>query len=171
MGEIIVVDGIKIPIGSHEGKTLVIGSDHRGFEYKNAIINYLEGDFVLIDVGTSSPERCDYPAISENIGSEIERDPYHTAGIGICGSGIGIIIPASKHNRVYGATCSTPEKAANSRRHNNTNLVGIGADEVDLETALDIVNSFLKTPFYSNEVDERTYLNRYIQTVAFENIK
>lgn len=170
MRKIINVEGIKVPVGSHEGKRIIIGADHRGFSYKNEIMGAAEEKgYQLIDIGTSSPERCDYPIISDNIGEGVSKDPdFNTVGIGICGSGIGILIPASKHKGIYTARCLSPEEAETSRRHNNTNVLGIAADYMDLETVLDTVNAWLTAPFYSNCEDEDAYLNRYIQTVKLE---
>ena len=168
MGEIITIEGIGAPVGSHEGKVIVIGSDHRGFSYKSKIVEVLKNKGCqLIDVGTSSPERCDYPIISDNIGKQVSKD-YDKVGIGICGSGIGILIPASKHKGVYVARCLTPEEAKTSRKHNNTNFLGIGADCIDFETALAIIDTWLTTPFYSDCEKEESYLRRYIQTVKLE---
>lgn len=169
MGKTICVDGINISIGSHEGKTIVIGSDHRGFNYKERIIGLLGGKgYQLIDVGTFSLERCDYPIISSNIAKLVSEDIYNKIGIGLCGSGIGILIPASKYKGIYVARCLTPKEAETSRRHNNTNFLGIGADCIDLETALTTIDTWLTTYFYSDCKKEEQYLARYIQTLKLE---
>jgi len=69
MADLLYVGDIKVPIGTHEGKTIVIGADHRGYDYKNDIIDELSRRFYhIVDVGTYSPERCDYPEISDRIG-------------------------------------------------------------------------------------------------------
>ena len=164
---IVEVDGIRVPVGSHEGKTLFIGSDHRGFAYKQKIIEELKKNYNIADIGTHSPDRCDYTLISPKLGFNIGKDPYNSAGIGICGSGIGIISLASKCRRVYAATCWTPQVAAHTRRHNNTNLLGIGADYTSIETAFEIIGAWLETPF--GEDDER-YIRRFVQTVQFEDM-
>ena len=170
MGENISIEGVNVPVGSHKGKTIIIGSDHRGFSYKSKIIKiFKEKNYCYIDVGTDSAQRCDYPAISDNIGKLVAEDVNNRVGIGLCGSGIGILIPASKHPKIYAARCSTPEEAETSRKHNNTNVLGIGADYVDLETTLRIIDKWLTTPFYSDPSTEEAYLKRYIQTVKLEN--
>jgi len=171
MAEIIQYKGIKVPIGSHEEKKIVIGSDHRGFNYKEKIKEALKTkNYQIDDVGTFSSERCDYPIISFNIAKLVSEDNnYSSIGIGICGSGIGILIPASKYKGIYAARCLTPEEAETSRKHNNTNFLGIGADYTSLETALAIIDTWLKTPFYSDPSQEESYLERFIQTVVLEN--
>lgn len=169
MAELLSIGKIRVPTSSHEGKLIVIGADHRGFSYKVSIIDELKRKgYQILDVGTYSPERCDYPAISDEIGREVSEDPYGRAGIGICGSGIGILIPASKYRGVYAARCLTPREAETSRRHNNSNVLGIGADYMDLKTTRAIVDKWLTTPFYSSPSD-KPYLDRFVQTVELEN--
>jgi len=169
MGETINIEDVKVSIGSHKGKTIVIGSDHGGFDYKKEVVKYLkEKGCSLIDVGTDSSERCDYPAISHKIGKMISEDPYEKVGISICRSGIGMLIPASKVQGVYGARCLTPKDAEMSRKHNNTNMLSIGADYVDINTALKIIDTWLNTNFYSDTENEKPYLNRFVQTVKLE---
>ena len=170
MGEIITVDCVYVPTGTHEGKTIYIASDHRGFEYKKRMKEELfrENFPKVQDLGTNSPERCDYPPISDALGMKVSESWQDSVGIGICGSGIGILIPASKHRTVYVARCLTPQEAETSRKHNNTNLLGIGADYTDFETAMETVLAWLKTPFYSDPENEQAYLMRYVQTVKLE---
>jgi ribose 5-phosphate isomerase B len=168
MSSIIKREGYEIPIGDLKDKVVVLGSDHRGFEYKQRIAEFLKGlGYETIDVGTFSKDRCDYPGISDKIGEEVERDYLHRVGIGICGSGIGILIPASKHKRVLTARCLTDKEAETSRKHNNSNVLGIGADYINLETAFLVIRKWLETGFYSGPEDE-SYLNRYIQTLKLE---
>ncbi len=167
--EVIISEGCTIPIGDYKKKTIVLGSDHRGFEYKGRIREVLTKEgYEIIDVGTYSKERCDYPEISDKIGLEIEKDYLNKVGIGICGSGIGILIPASKHKRVIPARCLSVKEAETSRKHNNSNVLGIGADYVDFETAISVIIKWLETRFYSIPSEE-TYLNRYIQTLKLED--
>ena len=169
MVEIIIKNDIQIPIGSHEGKMVILCSDHRGFGYKSEMIRLLEGDaWNVSDIGTYSSERCDYPPLSSEMGRLVSLDSLHTLGIGICGSGIGILIPSSKYRSVHVARCLTPQEAQTSRKHNNTNVLGIGADCVDLETAIATVKSWLVTPFYSDPKTDDAYLQRYIQTIKLE---
>ncbi len=170
-------EGLAVPIGNHRGKTIVIGSDHRGVNYKEKLGDRIyqlipERGYRLIDVGTSSAERCDYPVFSEEIGKEISASSgsgeFKVVGIGICGSGIGIIIPAGKYPGVYAARCLSVKDAEMSRRHNNANLLGIGADRVSLETALKMMDVWLEAPFYEDADKDEAYLRRFIQTRRLE---
>jgi len=157
-----------VPIGTHEKRKIIIGADHRGFDYKTKIIKELESKYGIEDIRTCSPERCDYPPISDKIGKFVSQYPYDRAGIGICGSGIGILIPASKHRFAYPARCLNPEEAETSRKHNNSNILGIGADYVDFKTAMETVEAWLTTPFYSDPVNEKAYLDRFLQVSSLE---
>lgn len=163
------VDGIEVPVGSHRGKRVVLGCDHRGFAYKQQLMFFLQARHPVVDVGCYSDKRWDYPGFSDEIGRRVAENPLNTVGIGICGSGIGILIPASKHRGVYVARCLNPAEAETSRRHNNSNVLGIGADCVDLETALSIVHAWIATPFYSDPKKEEAYLRRFVQTVKLED--
>lgn len=163
------INNMYIPTGCHKDKIIFIGADHRGYEYKNKIIKLLQCDYNLTDIGTFSPERCDYPVISDDMGKMLADDPYSTAGIGICGTGMGILIPASKYRGVYAARCITPEEAAITRKHNNTNMLGIGADTLGLETAIEIITTWLETPFYADPATDERYMTRFIQTIRLEN--
>jgi len=89
---------------------------------------------------------------------------YSTVGIGICGSGIGIGIPASKWPGVYVARCLTGADGKNTRRHNNTNLLTMGADVLSLDEAIAIADAWLWEPFELVE----PYLSRFLQTVELE---
>ncbi|MCC7571541.1 RpiB/LacA/LacB family sugar-phosphate isomerase [Candidatus Micrarchaeota archaeon] len=177
MDKIIEVKGFKVPIGDHRRKMIVIGSDHRGFYniekdfYPKALLmDYLKQEgFVIIDVGTHSKERCDYPKYSFKIGEIVSDDSeLQTVGIGLCGSGIGIGTIATKFNGIYPVFCENTKMAANSRMHNNTNLLTIGVDEKSPEELIKIVQVWLNTPFYTDFENERVYLERFVQTLEFE---
>jgi ribose 5-phosphate isomerase B len=168
--EIIHAEGITVPIGSHQGKTIILGSDHRGFYYKQKIAEYLKNKgYNIIDVGTFSREKCDYPIISDKIGQLISQSNFTCVGIGVCGSGIGILIPASKHKGVYVARCLNKAEAETSRKHNNTNFLGLGSDSISIEAAYEIIDAWLTTLFYTNPETDESYLRRFVQTVKLEN--
>ncbi len=167
MNGFLTIDDFKVPIGNYENNTIIIGSDHRGFDYKQAILEKFKGPYRMLDVGTFSAERCDYPGISSKIAKNMVGDD-RAVGIGICGSGIGILIPASKYPGIFAGRCLSPEEAETSRKHNNTNLLGLGADLIDVGTALETVERWLKTPFYSDPERDEAYMKRYLQTLKLQ---
>jgi RpiB/LacA/LacB family sugar-phosphate isomerase len=162
-------DGMLVPVGKHESRIIVIGSDHGGFLLKDIVKKWLISQGIkALDVGCKTQERCDYPAISDLIGKEVAKDLTGRAGIGICRTGIGIIIPAGKRMGIIPARCLTPEDAATCRKHNNSNMLGLGADLTSPDKAIEIVNAWVRTEFYPSISDE-AYLQRYLQTRKLEN--
>jgi ribose 5-phosphate isomerase B len=128
-------------------KTISIGSDHAGFVHKNAILKMLqEADVNIIDHGTHSEESTDYPDHIHPVADDVEE---HRADLGVimCGSGNGAAMTANKHQGIRAAVCWTPEQAALSRQHNNANIISIPGRFVDRETALAMVDTFLRTAF------------------------
>lgn len=162
-------EGIKVSVGSHEGKKIVIGSDHRGFELKEQLKLFLK-DFSnnIIDVGCDSTERVDYPVYSEKIAEEMIKDSLNTVGIAVCGSGIGIGIPAGKFKGVYPARCLDEQDAVSSRKHNNANLLTLSADKTSLGEARQIIRLWLTTKFFESS-DEEPYIRRFLETVRIES--
>jgi RpiB/LacA/LacB family sugar-phosphate isomerase len=161
-------EGIQVSIGMHQGKRIILGADHRGFSLKEALHIWLEDTgYIVENVGTYSAERCDYVPISDTIGGEISKAPATTVGIGICGSGQGILIPALKHPGVIGTRCLSVADAKSSRQHNNANMITLGADITSEQDAIKILQAWLSTSFYTSESDE-PYLHRYVQTRKLE---
>tara|TARA_B100002051_G_scaffold148583_1_gene140638 strand:+ start:813 stop:1226 length:414 start_codon:yes stop_codon:yes gene_type:complete len=104
-----------------------IGCDHAGFEVKEMILNLLnEIGYEMIDFGTNSSESVDYPIYGIKVGESVATKQVDR-GIVVCGSGIGISIAANKVTGVRAALCSTVEHAVLSRKHNNANVLAIGA--------------------------------------------
>ena len=145
--------------GSHKRKRVIVAADHRGFEYKTKIVEKFKGKYGIevIDIGTFFRDRCDYPIKSLEIASQISQYPIVTAGIGVCGSGIGMLMPALKLHGVYGARCLTPDDAINYRKQANINMLALGADSMTLETAIATVEAWITTPFSNKGV----YFDRF----------
>jgi RpiB/LacA/LacB family sugar-phosphate isomerase len=166
----ISVDGFNVPVGAHEGRKIIIGADHRGLELKNRIVSWLLFmNCNVTDVGTFSGERCDHPVIAGEIARQVSQDPAGTVGIGVCGSGIGMGMAASKQPGVYPARCVTPDDAVHSRKHDTANFLALGADVTDFEMAIKIVRAWLTTPFYSDPGSEKRYMDRFVQIVKMES--
>ena len=135
---------------------IVIGADHAGYEYKEAIKSYLAKNNVeIIDVGTNSLDSCDYPDYAHAAANEIETANV-AFGILICGSANGVAITANKHQKIRAALCWKNEIASLARQHNDANIICIPARFVrdgDAEKMLDV---FMNTAFeggrHSNRV-------------------
>lgn len=127
---------------------LAIGSDHAGFELKAEVVKYLTTnnipfkDFGTCDASTSVDYTDFGLAVAEAVGSgEFEK------GIVICGTGIGISITANKVPGIRAALCTDSFMARMSREHNDANILALGERVIGKGLALDIVDTWLNTPF------------------------
>ncbi len=126
---------------------LAIGSDHIGYPLKQHIIQYLQAKgHELIDCGTNSTERCNYPVYGQRVALKVVNKEVDY-GILICGTGVGISLAANKVDGIRAVVCSESYSAALSRSHNNTNIVAFGARVVGEAVAEQIVDAFLETEF------------------------
>ena len=134
---------------------IAIGSDHGGFELKQEIMQHLEErKLEYIDFGTYSSDSCDYPQYGAAVGRAV-ADGSCERGILICGTGIGISISANKIHGVRAALCGDCFSAEMTRRHNNANIVALGARVVGSGLALKIVDTFLDTEFEGGRHERR----------------
>lgn len=125
-----------------------LGSDHAGYELKQAIVRHLEaGGHEAIDCGAFTYDAADdYPAFCIAAAERTVADPG-SLGIVLGGSGNGEQIAA---NKVPGARCAlawSTETASLARQHNNAQLIGIGGRMHTEAEALAIVDAFLATPW------------------------
>lgn len=135
--------------------TISVGSDHAGFEYKEAIKSLLLTDgYTVLDVGTDGTASVDYPDFGV-AAARLVANGDANAGIIVCGSGIGISIAANKVNGIRAANVTSVEMAALARKHNNANMLAIGSRINTLEDALAMVKTFLDTPFEGGRHEQR----------------
>ena len=126
---------------------IVIGNDHAGTHYKEAIIAFLKKEnYEVINVGTDLCESVDYPDFAHPVGELIDKGEAQ-GGILICGSGNGVAMTANKHARVRCAVCWTKEIASLARLHNDANVISIPARFTAIEQAIEMVKTFLTTEF------------------------
>ena len=132
-----------------------IASDHRGYNLKEQIKNV--SNYEITDYGTNSTESCDYPDYAYKLSQGVLNNEVDF-GIAICGSGIGISIACNKVKGIRCAKVSTPEEAMYTRNDNDSNIVAF-SEQTDLQTALQIIDKFINTPF-SNEEKHRRRINK-----------
>ena len=126
---------------------IAIGSDHAGFYLKEDIKKYLdENNIEVIDMGPFDDKRVDYPDYGHAVGHEV-IDNNLDFGIVICGSGIGISISSNKVKGIRAALCSEPYSAKLARRHNDANVLAMGARLIGHDMAIEIVEAFLNEKF------------------------
>ena len=126
---------------------IAMGADHGGFRRKEALKAYLEEKgHTIVDVGTDSTDSVDYPEFGKKA-AELVASGECERGIVICGSGIGIGIAANKVKGIRCAMVSEPYSAALSRRHNNANMISVGARTIGGDMTKEIADVFLEEPF------------------------
>ena len=126
---------------------IAIGSDHGGFALKQEIMQHLEAaGYAYKDFGTYTADSCDYPVYGEAIARAVASGEYER-GIIICGTGIGISISANKVKGIRAALCGDCYSAEMTRRHNDANVLALGARVLGPGLALKIVDTFLTTDF------------------------
>ena len=126
---------------------IAVGSDHAAYELKEAIKEKLTGEgHEIIDVGCDSTESVDYPKYGHAVGRTVASGEAER-GIAVCGSGIGISIACNKVPGIRAALCTSVEMAEMCRRHNNANVVCMGARMISQELAFDIIDTWMTTDF------------------------
>lgn len=128
-------------------KTIALGGDHAGYEYKAALIKHLEAaGYTTKNFGTNGPDSVDYPDYVHPLATAVEAGEADL-GILICGSANGVCMTANKHQGIRAAIAWQDDLAALARQHNNANVLCIPARFVSLELATQMVDTFLTTEF------------------------
>jgi ribose 5-phosphate isomerase B len=127
---------------------IIIGSDHAGFELKEAIKDHLfqKTEYKVHDIGAYSSEPVDYPLVGHELATHIAEGKFNR-GIAICGSGIGMSMVVNRHRSVRAALCHNLYTVRLSREHNDANVLVLGARVLGVGLALEMVNLFLSTGF------------------------
>ncbi len=124
-----------------------VGSDHRGFEVKESLIELLrKSGHDILDVGTHSSESVDYPDIASLVAKDVSQGVVER-GILICGTGIGMCITANKFPGVRAATCNDPMTAEMSRRHNDLNVLCLSGHLIGQTNLERLLKVWLETEF------------------------
>lgn len=137
---------------------IALACDHSALDMKQEIKNLLDelGESYR-DFGTDTAESCDYPVFGARAAKAVASGECEK-GIVICGTGIGISLAANKVKGIRCALCSEPYSAELTRRHNNANMLALGARVIGPELAKMIVKTFLATPFEGGRHQRRVDL-------------
>ena len=137
---------------------IAVGSDHGGFEYKNAIKEHLvKQGHEVIDVGTYSLDSCHYPVFGAEVARKVASKECDY-GVVVCTSGEGISMAANKIKGVRCGLCYNDEVAKLMRQHNNANVIAFGQKFMKLEDVLRQVDIFLSTEFEGGRHQTRVNL-------------
>ena len=130
-----------------EIKKIVMGSDHAGYNLKLKVKAHLESrGFEVLDVGTNSPESCNYTVYAHALCEAIQKGEA-PLGILVCGTGIGMSMAANKHKGIRAACCENTFSARMTRMHNAANVLCFGERVIGYGLACDMVDLFVDTPF------------------------
>jgi ribose 5-phosphate isomerase B len=141
---------------------LLWGSDHRGLELKEYLSEYVcptkidkDGKFniaTMYDVGTYTNKKCNYPDIVKKFHNHFD---IYTHGILICGSGFGVCMAANRFKHIRAATCRTVKEVEIARKHNNINVLCLGANFTSKSRAKGLVKTFFQTDFENGRHKKR----------------
>jgi len=128
-------------------KPIAIGCDHAGFEYKQAIKQWLkENGFNVKDFGTTSLDSVDYPDFAHPTAKSVESGEA-AFGILLCGSANGVAITSNKHQGIRAGLCWENEVATLVRKHNDANIICLPARFIALPLAKEMIETFMQTAF------------------------
>ncbi len=135
--------------------TVHIGCDHAAVELKLILIDQLKSLGIRVqDHGTHSPASCDYPDIAHELCQALAGEPDN-CGVLLCGTGIGMSMTANRHPHIRAALCTTQLHASLARRHNDANVLCLGARLTGVEMAKAILETFLTSPFEGGRHERR----------------
>src|SRR3989338_4887016 len=144
---------------------IAVGADHGGFALKANLVAWLQqAGYEVADLGTHSPKPCDYPVIGSKVAAAVAQGRFDR-GVLLCKSGIGMAIVANKQRGIRAGVCADAFDAQRSRRHNDANVLVIGAEKLGAAAVKRIVDTWFATPFESGGRHER----RVRQITAIEN--
>lgn len=127
---------------------IYIGADSAGYSLKEHIKEMLASKGLnVIDCGTDSEASCHYPVFASKVCEGVLAEGESAYGILICGTGIGMSMCANKYNGIRAAVCADTYSAKMTRRHNDANVLCIGARVTGVCLAEDIVDSFLENEY------------------------
>ena len=126
---------------------IALGCDHRGLALKQAIMPLLQNlGHSYHDFGCYSSDSVDYPDIAQKVAEAVALGDFDH-GILVCSTGIGMSIAANKIKGIRAALCHDTFTAQRARQHNDANVLCIGGQNIEVNSALEIVKTYLSTDF------------------------
>jgi ribose 5-phosphate isomerase B len=146
------------------GKTVALGADHGGFRLKEVLKRVLQDlGFEVRDVGVYEENPADYPDLALKV-AELVAAGTATRGVAIDGAGIGSSIAANKVPGIRAALCYDKASARNSREHNDSNVLTLGARLLTESQAEEVLRTWIGTPFaagrHQGRIDKITAIER-----------
>lgn len=138
--------------------TVFIGADHRGFELKNKLMEYLqEQDIRVEDMGNYTYDPVDnFPVYGKKVAQAVAQKPEEFLGLLVCGAGIGMSVAANRIKGVRAGLCDSVKQVEHGRSNDHMNALCLAADYLTFDEARSLVDAFIKTPV---KLDEK-YIKR-----------
>lgn len=138
--------------------TIFIGADHRGFELKDKLEEYIrEKNIRVEDMGNYQYDvEDDYPDFAKKVAQAVLQDPENNLGIVACGSGVGVCIACNRQKGIRCAVGMNVEQVKHIRSHDHINVLAIATDFIDFEQAKQMIDAFLET----QPLNDKKYLRR-----------
>ena len=163
---------------------IIIASDHGGFQLKQNIIKFLEKEhtsYTITNVGVYNEDSMDYPDICQDLiyrynlsnlyNSRVEKKQIEGFCIVICGTGIGVSISCNKYKNIRCALCHNEYTAEMAKKHNNANVIAMGGRILNIETAINIINTFINTQYEGGRHQRRLdKISKLYSDVAIEEL-
>ncbi|MFA6082213.1 MAG: RpiB/LacA/LacB family sugar-phosphate isomerase [Patescibacteria group bacterium] len=131
---------------------IFIANDHVGVELKKSVVKFLKGRGIKVtDFGTDTADPVDYPDLAIKVAKEISKDPKSHLGILICATGVGMCMAANRVKGVLAGTVALPAMAERVKSDDNINVLCLGAAYLSEDSAIEIVDNWLNTPFSAEE--------------------
>lgn len=131
-----------------ENRIIFIGSDAAGYRLKEEIKEYvMKKGYDVFDMGCNSEESCHYPIFANAVCEAVQKCPNSSFGILICGTGIGMSMCANKYKGIRAGLCGDVFSAEMTRKHNNANVLCMGARVIKSRLAKQITDAFLANDF------------------------
>lgn len=126
---------------------IAIANDHAGVDYKNLLVKHLtDKGYEVINLGTDTALSVDYPDYAEKVAKAVQ-EKNADLGILICGTGIGMSIAANKFKGIRAALCGDCYSAELTRKHNDANVLCLGARVLGSDLMIKIADTFLSASF------------------------
>jgi ribose 5-phosphate isomerase B len=144
---------------------VAIGSDHAGFELKEALKTFLAAEHhEVVDVGTHSQDPVDYPDYAQAVGAAV-RESRAERGILLCGSGVGASMVANRIPGIRAGLCHDTYSAHQGVEHDDMNVLVLGGRVIGIELARELIRAFLNARF----TGDPRHLRRLAKMTALEN--
>ena len=141
-----------------------LASDHRGYETKEKLKQYFKNKYEIVDYGTNSTKRTDYPKYGILLGEKVATKEVEY-GIAICGSAIGISIACNKVKGIRCGKVNTVKEAIHAKENDFVNVIAISG-ETSIEENIKIIEAFLET---NENKNDPVYTDRINQIIRYEN--